>query len=218
LTSSEKTSTKKLLGLTGAYCAGKNHIAKLLERLGLPSLDLDKLGYEVLETEKARIVSRFGNDILADSGVINRKLLGAKVFGKPLELAALEDIIHPEVNRKTLSWIEGQSGEACVINAALLHRSVAFTMLDAIIMVESPMLTRLVRAKRRDHLPWLALLKRFHSQRSFLSQYFSGNTDIYKVKNQRLFGSDNGVLTNKSDVQLNARLKEILSCIGILVQ
>jgi dephospho-CoA kinase len=39
---------KKLIGLTGTYCAGKNHVASLLEQRRLPVLDLDKLGHEVI--------------------------------------------------------------------------------------------------------------------------------------------------------------------------
>jgi dephospho-CoA kinase len=44
-----------LIGLTGLYCAGKNFIGSMLQARGLPVLDVDKLGYQVLETEKERI-------------------------------------------------------------------------------------------------------------------------------------------------------------------
>ena len=53
-----------IIGITGTYCAGKNHIALLLEKQKLPVLDVDKLGYNVIETEKQNIVNRFGTDIL----------------------------------------------------------------------------------------------------------------------------------------------------------
>jgi len=201
---------KKIIGLTGAYCAGKNHVAQLLERRLLPVLDLDKLGHAVIEIEKALILERFGDDILGKEGLIDRKRLGAKVFGKPEELAALEGIIHPAVNRETLAWIEAREEKACVINAALLHRSSAAELLDMLIIVEAPLPVRLLRAKKRDRLPWGALFKRFWSQKSFNYQYFKRKTDIYRVKNSRFFDLERSSLEGK----LEKRIDEILSLQG----
>jgi len=221
----------KLIGLTGPYCAGKNHVALMLEQRGVPVLDLDKLGHKVIEAEKERLVARFGADILnacgddtgsddsggVDSGGnsgsvrIDRKRLGKKVFGKAGELAALEDIIHPGVNRETLDWIAAQQEKACVINAALLHRSSAFKHLDAIIIVEACVFVRLLRARKRDRLPWAVLLKRFQSQRRFSSQYSLGKADIYIIENSGFYGFKSSPRQGK----LENRLNEIFSQMGI---
>jgi dephospho-CoA kinase len=200
-----------IIGLTGVYCAGKNHVGRLLEERGLPVLDVDKVGHQALETEKSAVLERFGEDILDRDGRISRKLLGARVFGKPSELAALEAIVHPAANRDTLAWIEGQGGKHCVINAALLHRSSAFKTLDAVILVEAPLLTRLLRARRRDRLPWVVLIKRFLSQKNFTSQYFKEKTDIYRVENKGYFG----FCSRLSRKRLETRINEILSRLGI---
>jgi len=205
---------KKIIGLTGAYCAGKNHVSLLLEQRGLPVLDVDKLGHKVIETERDRILARFGGDLLTSDGLIDRKRLGSRVFGRPEELAALEDIVHPAVNRETLVWINSRKEKACVINAALLHRSSAFGILDAIIIVEALWLVRLFRAGKRDHLPWMSLLKRFYSQRKFSSQYFSGKTDIYRVENSGFpCGKFSGFFRLRN--RLESRINEILSLQGI---
>ena len=201
---------KRIIGLTGTYCAGKNHVAILLEQRLLPVLDLDKLGHGIIEAEKERLLARFGSDILAPGGLVDRKLLGDKVFGKPGELAALEDIIHPGVNRETLVWINSRKEQICVINAALLHRSVVFSALDAVIIVEAPFIVRLLRARKRDRLPWTSLLNRFRSQRGFTSQYFIENTDIYKVENPGFFGFRERSHRDK----LEKRIDEVLSFQG----
>jgi dephospho-CoA kinase len=195
-----------VIGLTGPYCAGKNHIAALLEKRGLPVLDVDKLGYKVIETEKQKIVSRFGEDIVRPDGSVDRKLLGAKVFGKPAELAALEAIVHPAVNLETDAWLEAQETQQkpCVINAALLHRSSAFSKLNALIIVEAPLLTRFLRAKRRDKLPFRELFKRFASQKGFTSQYYQKKADTFRVENR-----------GYSDKILMDRINEILSILGL---
>ncbi|MDR1128058.1 MAG: dephospho-CoA kinase [Treponema sp.] len=173
----------KTIGLTGMYCAGKNYIASLLEKRGFSALDVDRLGHRAIEEEREAILRRFGPGILGNGGGIDRKKLGALAFGKSGELAALEAIVHPAVNRLTEQWLLEQEGRPLAINAALLHKSSVFARLDAVILVTAPWLVRLVRARRRDRLPWAELLRRFYSQRDFISQYLRENTDIYVIGN-----------------------------------
>jgi dephospho-CoA kinase len=181
----------KIIGLTGTYCAGKNYVAALLAGRGLAVLDVDKLGHRAIVEEKAAIVARFGMDIMGNDGEVDRRRLGTKVFGRPDELAALEAIVHPAANRLTNEWLAAQGDRPCVVNAALLHRSSVFGRLDALILVRAPYITRLLRARKRDHLPWRVLIRRFHSQKGFISQYkdkrFSGDADIYFIDNRGCF-------------------------------
>jgi len=177
-----------IIGLTGTYCAGKNHVAALLEARGFPVLDVDKLGYQVLDSEKEAVFALFGSDLKKPDGSPDRRLLGRRVFGQPEKLAALENIVHPAVNRLTDEWTSAQKSH-CVINAALLHRSSVFRRLDRLLIVTAPLLTRLFRAKKRDKLPWGQILKRFASQRDFTPQYLSINAEIYKVENSGFPGS-----------------------------
>jgi dephospho-CoA kinase len=204
--------TGKIIGLTGTYCAGKNHIAGLLERRGLAVLDVDKLGHRVIAGEREAIVARFGDAVLGPGGELDRRRLGARVFGKPEELAALEALIHPAVNRLTLDWLGAQGEGPCVVNAALLHKSAVFGRLDAVILVRAPLVTRLLRAKRRDRLPWPALIRRFQSQRDFAARYrdknFLGNADIYVIDNR-------GYVRASRAKALEGRIDEILANMGI---
>jgi len=178
-----------LIGLTGKYCTGKNHVASVLEKKGLPVLDVDKLGYHALETEKTAVFAQFGSDLQKPDGSLDRRLLGQRVFGNPEKLKLLEAIVHPPVNRLTAEWTAKNKDKTCVINAALLHRSAVFAKLDLIILVTSPFFTRLLRAKRRDGLSWTEILKRFSSQKDFNSQYLSVNAEIKRVGNPGLSGS-----------------------------
>jgi dephospho-CoA kinase len=173
-----------IIGLTGTYCAGKNHVARLFEARGIPVLDVDKLGHKALEIERDAVAARFGPSILGPDGAVDRRRLGALVFGNPGELAALEGIVHPVANRLTIEWIASREGRPCVINAALLHKSAALSRLDAVILVKAPVLTRLLRARKRDRLPWAELIKRIARQREFTSQYFAWKSDIYIVYNR----------------------------------
>jgi len=171
-----------IIGLTGTYCAGKNYVASLLEVKGLPVLDVDKLGYQALELEKETIFTQFGKDLQKTDGSLDRRLLGQRVFGKPEKLNALESIIHPVADRLVNEWITSQNGD-CVINAALLHRSSIFSSIKHIILVTAPFLTRFLRAKKRDKLPFMEIYRRFSSQKDFNAQYLSINAEIHRVEN-----------------------------------
>lgn len=173
-----------LVGLTGAYCAGKNRVAGLLEARGFETLDVDKLGHRALELAKDQVVARFGSDCLTAEGAVDRKALGRLVFGRPEALAELEAIVHPVANRLSEEWVAARPGRRLVINAALLPKSSLFGRLDFIIMVRAPWTTRLLRARRRDGLGWKELFKRFGSQKSFEAQYFSAVADIHTVENR----------------------------------
>jgi len=201
-----------LIGLTGRYCAGKNHVAKLLEARGWQVLDVDKLGHRALEAEREKLRERFGEGVFRTDGTIDRTELGRRVFGRPAELAALEAIVHPAANRLTEQWIAERPGMKLAVNAALLHRSSVFARFDCVILVEAPFFTRLLRARRRDRLPLRAILKRFASQKCFEAQYFSRNTDIHIVRNMGAFGP----FAALSAKRMERRLDAILTRIGMV--
>jgi dephospho-CoA kinase len=202
-----------LIGLTGKYSAGKNHIAAILEKKGLPVLDVDKLGYKALEAEKEAVFVQFGSDLQKTDGSVDRRLLGQRVFGNPDKLAALEAIVHPAANRLTEEWIAEKTkagDETCVINAALLHKSSVFARLDLIILVTAPFLTRFLRTRKRDGLPWPAILKRFASQKDFNSQYLALNAEIYRVENPGF----SGLCHKQRQKKLERRIDKILERIS----
>jgi dephospho-CoA kinase len=186
-------------------------VARLLEERGLPVLDVDTLGHQAIEVEKAAVIARFGASVLGSGGVVDRKALGQRVFGKPPELAALEAIVHPAANRLTEAWIAARQERACVINAALLHRSSVFSRLDCVIVVNASTPVRLFRAWKRDRLPLGALIRRFASQKEFHTQYSSRKTDMYTVYN-------NGCSvfrTRRQRRMLEERINTILSREGL---
>jgi len=172
-----------IIGLTGKYCAGKNYAAAILEKHGLPVLDVDKLGHKAIEEKKDEIFSRFGYGVRNQDGSVNRRLLGEKVFGNKDAVTALEAIVHPQADRMALEWIRLQNNKPCVINAALLHRMAVFGQLGCILLVDAPFFTRLLRGKRRDRLSWRSILRIMMSQKRFTLQYLAGNADIYIVAN-----------------------------------
>jgi dephospho-CoA kinase len=197
------------IGLTGKYCTGKNHVAAILEKKGFPVLDMDKLGHIVLDNKKDEIFSRFGNEVKAHDGSVNRRLLGEKVFGKKDAINELEAIVHPQVDRMAMEWMASQNGKTCVINAALLHKSALFGQLNCVLLVTAPIITRIIRAKRRDRLSWISIFRRLLSQKRFTLQYLAGNADIYIVENPCTGGFLQGSVGKETKPE--RQIREILS-------
>ena len=82
-----KTSMKRrflLVGLTGGIGTGKSTVSRMFRDLGCLIIDADLLAREVVEPGEpayAKIVAEFGKQVLDADGQIDRKTLGALVFG-----------------------------------------------------------------------------------------------------------------------------------------
>ena len=81
-----------------------------LRKRGVPCIDSDTLAHAVTSagTEAtAAIADRFGTDILAPDGSVNRAKLGAIVFADPAARNDLEAIVHPAVYRAIAAGLRG---------------------------------------------------------------------------------------------------------------
>jgi dephospho-CoA kinase len=81
-----------VIGLAGTIAAGKSTVGQMLEERGAYHCDADKLVHRLYDPGTPgfdRVVEAFGQEIVGEDGFIDRKVLGAKVFGKPMEMAKL---------------------------------------------------------------------------------------------------------------------------------
>src|SRR3954463_16239852 len=91
------------VGLTGGIATGKSYVLEQFRRCGIPCLDADELAHGVTAagTEASALISeRFGADVLADDGSVDRRKLGPIVFAAPAAPRALEARFHPAVPRE----------------------------------------------------------------------------------------------------------------------
>ena len=91
-----------LLGLTGNIATGKTTIGRMLLDLGAARyIDADAVVHGLYLPDQPvydAVIATFGHEILTPDGQIDRKKLGARVFGEPAALAELERITHPAVH------------------------------------------------------------------------------------------------------------------------
>ena len=83
--------------ITGSIASGKSTVVNLLKEQGFSVIDADLIAHEQLEICKCEIVKAFGEQILDETGKIDRKKLGAIVFNEPKKLKNLEQILHPKI-------------------------------------------------------------------------------------------------------------------------
>ena len=97
------------IGLTGGIATGKSYVLERFRQHGVPCLDADELAHGVTAagTEAtAAIAARFGADVLAADGSVDRKKLGPIVFRDPAARRELEAIVHPAVRPRILAAVD----------------------------------------------------------------------------------------------------------------
>src|SRR5207237_522419 len=117
----------KTIGLTGGIGSGKSTVSQILAGLGAFVIDADKVGHEIYLPGKEawrQVAAAFGQDILAPDQTIDRKKLGAIVFGSEAARKQLNAIVHPLMFQDIRRRIEEKRAEGfpqpIVVEAAIL--------------------------------------------------------------------------------------------------
>src|SRR2546421_6032521 len=141
------------VALTGNIAAGKSTVVDLWRRWGATIIDADELvrqaqapGNAVL----AAIAQRFGADVLAADGSLDRTALRGKVMGDQAALDALNAIVHPAVRRRRdeLARDAAERGDVLVVNdIPLLFEALDPTQFDAVVLVDASVALRRTRLR-----------------------------------------------------------------------
>jgi dephospho-CoA kinase len=144
------------IALTGGIATGKSYVLSQFRRLGVPCLDADELahGVEAAGTEATMaIAERFGRDVLAEDGSVNRAKLGPIVFRDPAARRDLEAIVHPAVYRAISAGVRAfeLTGNApfAVVDVPLLFETGAQRQFDRVIVTACRPETQLARLTGR---------------------------------------------------------------------
>jgi dephospho-CoA kinase len=144
------------VGLTGGLASGKSFVGRALADLGCYLIEADKLGHEVMlpggEAYDA-IVREFGREILDPDARINRRKLGAIVFGDAERLKKLSSLVHPPVQKReeaAMAEIAGRDPRAIiVVEAAILVETGRYKDFDRLIVVTCAAAQQMERALER---------------------------------------------------------------------
>lgn len=145
------------IGLCGSIAAGKSEVSKLLAALGATVVDADRVAHETYAPGTdgiAQLVAAFGDGIVGEDGAVDRRKLGAAVFGDSEKLARLSGIVWPLTRRR----VEELKAEALangasvfVIEAPLLVEAGWLDLVDQVWFVRTDPDVALQRLLSRGH-------------------------------------------------------------------
>src|SRR6266566_4638064 len=96
------------------------------------------------------IAGRFGADVLASDGTLDRAALRGKVMGDQAALDALNQIVHPAVRRRREELVRaaGEGGDLLVVNdIPLLFEALDPAQFDAVVLVDAGVALRRTRLR-----------------------------------------------------------------------
>jgi len=160
----------KIIGLTGGIGSGKSTVAQFLAELGAKTIDLDKTGHAVLKKGSDvynKVVSEFGQGILADNGEIDRARLGKIVFGSTDALKRLNSITHPAIDtlvEKEIEKSRSKGIKVLVLEAAAMMENDKTILVDELWITVAPEPAVIKRIKVRSGYTEEEAKKRIKSQ------------------------------------------------------
>lgn len=144
-----------VIGLLGGVASGKSTVASLLQDAGWLVLDADIMARDVVgePSVAAALAERFGHDLFASDGSLDRALLARRAFGDSASTEALNDIVHPAVRRKLLDDLQLAAGRNVALDVPLLLGSPLAEQVRTWVFVETDEARRDTRSAARDWAP-----------------------------------------------------------------
>ena len=143
-----------IIGLTGSIGMGKSAVAAMFADEGVPVFDADATVHDLQKAGGAlvpAIESAFPGTTGADG--VDRKALGAAVFGNRERLARLETIIHPAVAERRKAFLASHQGADMILfDITLLFEKGGQAGVDTVVVVSAPATVQRERVLARPNM------------------------------------------------------------------
>ena len=139
--------------LTGGIASGKTAVSDRFAALGVTVVDTDRIARQLVapgEPALAEIVNRFGQDILDESGNLDRAKMRAIVFSDPKAKQRLEAILHPRIAAEALTRVAQATGPFCLLVVPLYTEAARWDWVDRVLVVDVDEATQVARVMERD--------------------------------------------------------------------
>ncbi len=158
---------KRIIGITGGIASGKSNVASVIEKLGYPVIDCDKISYELSKKNgplyKA-ILDKFGPDYLLEDGELNRKKLGVLIFNNSSANNLINDTTHPIIREYLLEEIKKIPDGLVFIEVPLLYEAKFDNICDKVICVFLKKKYQVARLMAREGIDEDYALAKIHSK------------------------------------------------------
>jgi dephospho-CoA kinase len=144
------------VGLTGGIASGKTTVSRLFEALGVPVIDTDVLAREVVAPGQpvlGQIAARFGKQVIAQDGSLDRAALRTIVFADPAARTDLEHITHPAIRALLEERSAKLRGAYQILVIPLLVETEQRTPVNRVLVVDCSEDVQIRRLQSRDGSP-----------------------------------------------------------------
>ena len=142
-----------IIGLTGGIGSGKTAVSDTFEKLGITVVDADLASRVVVEKGKPcleEIAKHFGDNILNESGELNRAKLREIIFNSDSEKSWLESLLHPAIAEQIKDELNASKSPYTILVSPLLLETNQRDFCDKILVVDVPVEIQMERTTKRD--------------------------------------------------------------------
>ena len=145
----------KVVGLTGGIGSGKSTVVRLFADHGVHWVDADDVAREVVEPGKpalAVIAQHFGDQILLETGGLDRAKLRSLIFQDESERKWLEQLLHPLIREAILEQLHPEDYDLpyTLLVSPLLLETDQHNLVDRIVVIDVPVDVQIQRTVSRD--------------------------------------------------------------------
>ena len=141
------------VALTGGIASGKSSVADMFAELGVAVIDTDVIAREVVQVGRPaldEIRHRFGDEVIAADGNLDRRALRRVVFADGRARLDLEAILHPRIGEETRRQADAAVGPYQIIVVPLLVGSPLLEFVDRVLVVDCDESLQIQRLMARD--------------------------------------------------------------------
>jgi dephospho-CoA kinase len=142
-----------LLGLTGGIASGKSTVAAIFAGLGVPTIDLDQVGRDVVAPGTRLLeglFAQFGQSLRQKDGQLDRRALRQIVFADADKRMRLELLLHPAIRSRCEDMLESAGGPYAIVVNPLLAESGDKHRYDRVLVVDCDPALQRQRLASRD--------------------------------------------------------------------
>jgi dephospho-CoA kinase len=143
-----------IIGLTGGIGSGKTVASDYFASLGITVVDADIAARIVVERGQPaleKINRHFGNNILTDSGDLNRAKLREKIFSDPAEKKWLEQLLHPLIREEIQTQLRNSTSAYTLLVSPLLIETDQYLLANRVLLIDAPESEQVQRTTQRDN-------------------------------------------------------------------
>ena len=159
-----------LIGITGGMGSGKSTVARIIASEGYKVIDSDAISREVTAAGSPllqKLSDYFGPEIIDEEGKLKRHVLADLAFGDEEKTETLNYLVQGAILQQSMQLkheYDAEGEEYIFFDVPLLYESGWDRYCNEVILVTSPLMTRIHRIEDRDGLSFGSIMKRINLQ------------------------------------------------------